>query len=276
MPKPLNGSEVRDQLLPLYAFLIVLLAVWLGIAGPLPVAFADWLHRWQTLAAAIVAIAAAYIAFTNTRKTILHTERLEQRRRSRKLASIRAIMPIALSQISNYAEQSADALNTILEKSVDEAIPHLSVPKDLVLSFPTETLKMLAEFIEYSDVHDVSVIESTVAMIQVHMSRTRSLVEGNHDPSENYVVTRTEVENCIIDAASIYAGAASLFDYARRRTDSVPLTLSWDDVKASLQNLGLFEEENDTLYQSVARHESVSEGPFRKLKPAARRATTAA
>jgi hypothetical protein len=64
--------------------LIVLLAIWLGILGPLPNGIEAWFVKWQTLVAATVASTvasiAAYIAFRNTTRSLDHNEELERRR----------------------------------------------------------------------------------------------------------------------------------------------------------------------------------------------------
>jgi hypothetical protein len=105
---------MRDPWFPIILILIVLLAVWLGIAGPLPEGFPAWLQKWQTLAAALVASIAAYIAFRNTSRTLNHAEKLESNRRNRKHAAVRAVLPLALAQVTGYAERSARALNELM------------------------------------------------------------------------------------------------------------------------------------------------------------------
>lgn len=126
-----------------------------------------WLYNWQTLVAAGVALFAAFIA-------LRQTDRIEARRRRRKHAAIRAVLPLALAQVTTYAESSAHALRDLITKCVDGALPPNAAPEDLITQLPSETLKTLAEFIEYSD-KEVEVLESTVALIQIHESRLRGL-----------------------------------------------------------------------------------------------------
>jgi len=256
---------MRDPWFPIALILIVFIAVWLGIFGPLPEGFPAWLQKWQTLTAAFVASGAAYVAFRNTSRTLIHAERLESNRRSRKHAAVRAVLPLALAQVTGYAERSAHALNDLVQKCVGESLPARTAPTDIVEPLPSDTLKTLAEFIEYSDAIDVGVIEVTVAWIQIHDSRMRSLVQDNHDPSESHIMVRTEIESRIIDAASIYAGVAAAFDYARRRQALLPRSLSWDAVKAALRNMRFWDEEHPRLYKALARLATLSDGPFEKL-----------
>src|SRR5258705_11120223 len=91
---------------------------------------------------------------------------------------------------------------------------------------------------------NVDVLESTVAWIQIHDSRMRQLVRDNNDASNTRVVTRTEIGNRMVNAASIYAGASSFFNYARRRDSNFPVTVSWDEVSAALRQMRHWPDEN--------------------------------
>jgi hypothetical protein len=244
--------------------LIVLLTVWLGVAGPMPSELLAWLQKWQTLAAASVALFAAYIAFRNTTRSLAQAEKLETFRRSRKHAALRAVLPLALAQVSNYAERSARALNELVGNCTGETLQAMTAPESLVQPLPPDTLKTLADFIEYSN-GDVGIIADTVAWIQIHDSRLRGLVEANRDPSQTRVVVRTEIEARIIDAASIYAGATAVFDYARRRESQLPPRLSWDAVGGALRNMRLWDDEHPRLWEILARRERLSAGPFERL-----------
>lgn len=257
---------MRDPWFPAALALIVLVAVLLGILGPMPDGFAKWLQGWQPLAAAGVASIAAYIAFQNTSRSLAHAESLETNRRRRKHAALRALLPLALSQVVAYAERSTRALNELVGKCVDETLPAGVTTESLVEPLPSETLKLLADFIEYTDTTSVEVIESTVAWIQIFDSRMRALVRSNNDPAKTSIVVRGEIEGRIIDAAAIYAGAASAFEYARRRKDHLPIALLWDAVVAALRNMRLWDDEHPRLYQIVESRRISTTGPFEPLR----------
>lgn len=257
-----DGYAVRNLWFPIALILIVLIAIGLGIVGLIPDSFLAWLQKWQTLSAAGVASVAAYIAFQNTTRSLRHAERLENNRRNRKHSAVRAILPLALSQILAYAERSARALIELVAKCEDQILPTKTASENLVEPLPSETLKALADFIEYSDKANVRVLEATIACIQIHDSRLRGLAEDNRDPSETHIVLRTEIENRIIDAASIYAGAACIFDYARRRSEDLPTTVTWDSVARALRNMRFWDEEHPQLYAKLAQRERISSGPF--------------
>jgi hypothetical protein len=256
---------MRDPWLPILMILIVVVGVWLGISGPLPNGVTSWLHYWQTLIGVGVALIAACIAFSNTTRSLKHGQWLEDRRRSRKQAAVRAVLPLALAQVSSYAENSARALNALIDNCVDEALPRKSIPIDFVERLPSETLAVLAELIEYSDNMDASVIETTVAWIQIHDSRLRGLLHDNYDPLEEHTVVRNEIEGLIVDAASIYAGAGAVYGYARRQQTALPTTITWDDVRSALRNMRFWDGQYPRLGANVGRREARWPTPIDQL-----------
>jgi hypothetical protein len=224
--------------------------------------FLTVLQQWQTLVGAMVAIAAALIAVANTTRTLRQNKQLERQRRNRKHDAIRAVLPIALAQISDYAEHSARGLNELVGHCDGETLPQATAQRGLIEPLPSDTLETLTDFIEYSDDLDVSIVVSTTTWIQIHDSRVRSLVKRNREPAG---VVRSNLESSIIDAASIYAGAGAVYDYARRRGTKLPRTLTWDAVRNALRNMSFWDDQHPRLYEDVARRERLSPGPFEKL-----------
>src|SRR5262249_49364022 len=150
--------------------------------------------------------------------SLIGAENLETHRRSRKQAALRAALPLSAAAISQYAEKSAHALNALVPSCINEALPAATAPFDLGQPIPVETLEALADFIEYADRLDTSVIEAMIGLIQIHDARIRALVRDNYDPHQTAVVVRSNIEAHVIDAASIYAAADTLYQYARKRT----------------------------------------------------------
>ena len=265
----ITEAYVRDLRLPIVMILTTLFGAWLDILGPLPFDVGVTLYDWQTLIAATVASTvasiAAFIAFRNTTRSLAHNEELERRRRSRKHAALRAMLPLALAKVTDYAERSAHVLNELVGQCAGRTLPAMTAPEDLAQPLPYDALETLADFIEYSDTVDVGVLEATVAWIQIHDSRVRGLVKSNRDPAGAQLVLRVQIEGGIIDAASIYAGSGCIYEYARRRSDQIPHILSWEAVRGALRNMRFWDEEHVRLYQVVAGRENHSVGPFEKL-----------
>ena len=257
--------SARDPWFPIALVLTTVLGMWLVSLGPLP--FDVWasIQKWQTLIAALVALIAASIAYWNTTRTLSHNEDLERRRRTRKHAAVRAVLPLALSQVTQYAEQSARGLNDLVGQCVGPTLPLMAAPDTLVQSLPPDTLKALTDFIEYSDEVDIAIIESTVAWIQIHDARLRDIIKRNRDPNNIGGVARAEIEASIIDAATIYAGVAAVFEYARRRGTQLAHDLPWEGVRGALRNMRFWDDEHPRVYQIIAGREHHSAGPFERL-----------
>jgi hypothetical protein len=241
---------------------IVLVTIWRGI-----VAFAPWLHEWQTLVAALVALLAAVIAIHNTTRSLRQAADQEISQRQRKHAALRAVLPLALAQVIDYAQRSARALNALAtqcEHNQFEQLVRNAAPQNLIERPPSETLKALADFIEYSDTVNVVVLEDTVAWIQIHDSRVRKLVERNHDPTQ--IVVRREIMDSVVDAAMIYAGAGAVMQYSRRQTEHLPQTAPWPQVNAALINMGVWTDQYEAI---VTRRQGVRDGgAFGRLREA--------
>jgi len=262
------GADVRVPEIVLGFLLATALWALFGVLN-LPDAAAAWLHKWQTLvgalAAATVASIAIYFAVRNTTLAIRHAEDLETRRRTHKHAALRALLPDALANILNYSDQSSCQLVALLNSFSGGQLPAQTVPMNLAQALPSETLRTLADFIEYSDMADVGLVEAIVALIQIHEARLRDVVTANHNPQAGRLVLPTVIEERIIDAASIYAGAAALFEYARRQQDHMPQTVSWDEVTTALSLMHFWDHEYPNLYAILAARKNHTSGPLDKL-----------
>jgi hypothetical protein len=252
---------MKNPWFPIALMLIVVLTVWLGIFGPLQDGFWNGLQKWQTLVGATVALIAAGFAIWNTTRSLRQNKQFEEQRRTRKHAALRAVLPLALSQVSEYAERSAHALDDLASRCSGGALPRMAASGDLVQPLPSDTLKTLTDFIEYSDNLDVAVIESTIAWIQIHDARLRSLVKRNRTQR----VIRAELEARIIDAASIAAGAGTVYEYARRQETQLQHTLPWAAVRNALGSMRFWENEHPELYAILSGREQRSAGPFGRL-----------
>lgn len=175
------------------------------------------------------------------------------------------MLPLHLSQVIEYAQDSARAHNKLIPLCDGERFPRNSTIVNLPQPLPHESLKILAEFIEYSDDIDVSLVENMVAWIQIHDARVRELIRDNEDPSATAVVTRTKIESSVIDAASVYASAAALFDYGRRREERPPRTVTWDEVRSAFRIMRMWDHDHPRLYKILEGREKSSGGPLDRL-----------
>ncbi|WP_370113194.1 hypothetical protein [Bradyrhizobium sp. USDA 329] len=169
---------------------------------------------------------------------------------------------MALSSLSEYAQESAETLGNLVDKCDDETLPRLTATEELVRPLPADTLKTLSDFIEYTDHGEVRILEALIAAIQVHDARLRGIYSINNDPNIVGVVIRADLEGRIVDAASIYAGAAVFYNYARRRSNELPTSVPWENVAVALSNMRIWDSEYPRVYETLERQRSFSTGPF--------------
>lgn len=253
---------MKDPWFPIAAMLIVVLTAWLGILGPLPADVSEGINKWQNLIAALIAVGAAWSAYRTATRQIKQNDLQEKNRRRRKHASVRAVLPLALSQTSEYAQKSTYALIKLIQFCKDETLPPNSQTTDLRQILPNETLQVFAEFIEYSDDIDTSLIETLVTQIQIHDSRVRGINRDKDDPNLMEFIKKNYIGELIIDAASIYAAAGAMFEYARRREKQPPTTVIWENVRSALRNMGIWEDKYQKIYKIIDRKEIITKGPF--------------
>jgi hypothetical protein len=134
-----------------------------------------------------------------------------------------------------------------------------------VSPLPSDTLRTLADFIEYSNMN-VLVLEDTVAWIQIHNARVRNIVESNHNQSGTRIVVRLEIVGSVIDAAMIYAGAGAMMAYSRRQKKCLPQVVSWQEVRVGLINIGVWNDEHETLVKRREDDKESSGGAFGRLR----------
>jgi hypothetical protein len=223
------------------------------------------IQPWQALIGSVVAIIAAFvaslIAWKNVSRQIGHTEKLEKQRRSRKQSALRSVLPLSLSAISDYAERTTRALHDLLNQCVDEALPRHGVRVTPFPDVPSDTVQTLLEFIEYSDTLNVQLFEYLLSRIQVLSARMRDLLSDINVENGERVIMSNWIEANIIHAASVYAGAARAYDYARRRNNELPNDVSWDNVRQALRNMRLYDDDVPRIYETIDRLAQQSDGP---------------
>lgn len=221
----------------------------------------DLLQKWQTLAASLVAIIAALIAWYNTTRTLKANAALEVQRRSQKHAALRSVLPLSLSELSGYCASNVRALEDLWGECAEGKLPEALTEKPVFPEVPHETVKSFADFIEYSDKLDTSLFRSILARLQVSRARTREIENWIHKPNEETVILEANIEDYIIDWATIYAEVALVYDYARRKTELIPSDVSWANVRSALRNLRIWDHDIEAIHATVDRREAAGVTP---------------
>jgi hypothetical protein len=211
------------------------LFVWAIIAG----AFAKpndagWIYHYQTLIGAIFALVAAGIGVWFLQAQIRQTSEIERKRRDQKRAALRAVGPLALATIIEYAKTSASPLRELHGKCRGEhgVLPREGVIRPGIPATPSEAITLLCDFIEYSEPGEAKLIVQLMNEIQIQSARLRDT--DSSIGRDDKMITKGNIENYLIDTASIYAIASAGLDFFRERTGRNVVRFRWKILPLSL------------------------------------------
>ncbi|MBU6443043.1 MAG: hypothetical protein KGR48_03960 [Alphaproteobacteria bacterium] len=219
-------------------------------------AFGDFvlLHsveRWQTLLAGALAIAAALVGGSYINKQISHTERLEQQRLDRRRAALRAVMPMALGKLIEYCEGVALVLRQIYDHRQGGIIP-AQMPMPEFPEIPDESISLFRDLIEVSDGYFSAPLARMLSKLQVQNSRIRFLrASGTGQNRDATLILTANIEEYILDAATVIAYGVAFFDYARESSDAAPKLIGWAEVRSALNGLGFLSTEYPHLHRMI-------------------------
>ena len=207
------------------------------------------LERWQTLIGALVALFAALLGALYLDRQTQQAARIETERRDRARAAVRAALPLWLSAICDYAKSVSGGLRPLARASGE------AVPSELLLAYSPvspspELIDNLQKTIESeSNIHVIRVISEIMSELQVLNSRTKDF--PNAPPS--LLVTKSNIEVYLLQAAKIYALASSIFSYARREVEEVDAVVTGDQLRVALRVLDLDGHEFSRLAEMADR-----------------------
>lgn len=215
---------------------------------------ADWialLDKWQSLAAGLLGIVAAAVGGTFIFFQIAEGRRQDRDNRRRRHSAARAVMPLALSSMCDYATECGKRLLGIRRLAQDQRIPTSPNVPDFP-SVPSDVVENFVTVIETSDEAIAEKFAEVLRDVQVQSSRLRSLP---HEIAEaERVVVLSNIDAYIADAAELHAKCVALFDYARGRSDSVPVTpVTAEQAFTALAIMRIRDYQAVELYEHIAR-----------------------
>ncbi len=109
--------------------------------------YLKFFYDWQQLIAGLIAIAAAIIGWLAINRQVRQGEEQERERVRSRHAAARAMLPLALSGISDYAHDCADELVALYRQRDGEVIPKAQGlwPRPSVPAGPTGDLHNMVE-----------------------------------------------------------------------------------------------------------------------------------
>jgi len=159
-----------------------------------------WVHQNQTLVAGVLATAAAAWTVKFLSKQIDQSEAHRRQDHERRHRMLRAGLPTALSEVSDYAEKCAQFV---------WRIRHDQHPANLTqITPPFDAMRSIQAVIETAEEPSVNAIENLIRFFQIHESRFRTFTKRSEPSKEN-------TANSILDSLFLVASCSRLFSYAR-------------------------------------------------------------
>ncbi len=189
------------------------------------------LFLWQTQTGAMIALVAAVIGAA----VVLHqtgtTRRQAETRLMRRAEALRAVLPLALAELSDYTASCAAIYAGLLAQpnSLPITTADLHFPP-----LPAGLADHLTQLIEVSDPAHAMALITLARRVQIHHSRAEDAAMrlGNRN---GLIFVRANVVSNLIGAAEIYARCNGLFVYARGAAEDPVSETSPGDVKTALR-----------------------------------------
>jgi len=207
------------------------------------------LYNWQTMIAGLLALAAALATIRLIRRQINQVTDLEQERRAREEAAARAILPLALSELTEYA---SDCIKLLVQYvPADGPIPN--VPADYKIPrIPENAIVTLQTCARFADENIVAQFANLLGKLQIQHARLRDLFSRSVQRQRMFNV---EGIGALIDAADIQARAGTLFDYARNDAQLRQLAPAQQLIN-SLHTSGVWE--HPALFAEIERRQQAA------------------
>jgi hypothetical protein len=193
-----------------------------------------WVREPEALVSAVLALAAATLGAYFLHQQIRLSESQDEDRRKRSFRATRAVLPLTLSSICDYASAAARewkrliAHFTLLERAEDGPIAELRLtPPDI----PHDIVSTLREAIRDADEAESQLLIPILDDLQVRHARLRDAAAAANDDASRPVVAYVYGE--IVEISRLYARASRLFDFARGEG---PLPSTRDPVRAEVAN----------------------------------------
>jgi hypothetical protein len=236
-----NGENMKRDFDDLALLLGALLGFALSSMLILSPFFIRDIDKYQTLLtgliAAVAAVGGAAATVWVVNRQIRQAQDAENERRTRQLYAARAMMPHALTALSDYAEQSCGSWRARVREGLPAENDTIVIPPNFRLpDLPTESMAPLQRRLEFGEAELQSAVALLIQCLQVQQSRTRI----RH--IETGVTFGYQYLSRLAEALEIYARAAILFHYSRGTTEDAPAEPTKADMMSAVANCGFWHE----------------------------------
>jgi hypothetical protein len=226
------------------------------------------IYDWQTLLAGTLALIGALLTVLaivrqirsahddansqiratkeDTDRQIGWTVRLEAERRRRDERAAKAVLPLAISPLIQYA---LDCLSLLSEAS--EGDDEAEFGDHRIPIIPTNVITPLREVARHADETVSKQVETVLSKLQVQHARlTGQLARKPLDGKRR--LSRYELSGLVWDAADLYAQIARLFSYARDE-DALRTPATAEEIMTPVRIAGIYPETHSILYNDLER-----------------------
>ena len=211
--------------------------------------FPDFFYRWQTLLTGLLALGGAAWTVRAIQSQIKQASDAENDRRQRNERAARAILPLALYDISDYARECMLLMSPFISGSARQN-PIIVPP------IPPALIEPLQAAIRSANPQTAGEIAGVIAWLQIQHARLRSLADRVSDPTRQ-PITPVLAAEALLDAAELSARCASLFPYAR--DDRAPAEVSFQSrLGEALFGVQIVPEDNPVLQPLFNRRQNPS------------------
>lgn len=204
-----------------------------------------WVKDWETLAAGLLAVAAAGVSVIYLRRQIAQSQEQENRRLRRQHRAAKAVMPDALSELCAFATESALRYHDCLAAFHEDRRPdmeRLSGTEAPLL--PQATIVTFQAMIAASPRSVAEPFIRLLADLQVHQTRWQGFENSVRGQSRRRITSyvRYNLMGEICEAAELYANATDLFSIVRPFDPAEPAPQARCTLRSSLLLMGLMGE----------------------------------
>jgi hypothetical protein len=203
--------------------------------------------EWQTLIAGLVALYGGWTTLKASKLQSKTTLEIEEEHRKVEAYAARAVMPLALSELSDYAENCIVVLTIALDE------PNTHEARQIATGLPPSPTDLVDPFKQAIKLFDDPVrkqLADILSFYQVHEARLRPLKAGSIS-SSNFI---TALPQALIDAADLKSKADNLFDWARREEEGdIPRSTAKDIRSAIFVSVPTYQPEDNVLELIEAR-----------------------
>jgi hypothetical protein len=202
--------------------------------------FVQGLYNWQTAIGAAVALLGAFLLWRQIRAT----KQEEIDRRKRRFAAARATLPHILSEVISYLELAMEWM----------VASHPAVRQHTAVgdppAFPATVIEALERMIEASTNDPVAQSCARIlSELQTFRARLLSVARASRRAHNVQVGLDTNLEDYMLQAATLHYDVGLLFPFARSEQDTVANTIPGASYFGSLHVLGCPELSFPNVYQ---------------------------